>query len=107
MGEYMRVISSVLLVVVALLVFVDPALAEETAGSLVGGSGGAAIIGMAIAVVGGALSQSKAISVALESIARNPGAAGQMFLPWLLALVFIESLVIYALVIALKIVGII
>jgi F-type H+-transporting ATPase subunit c len=102
----MRVISSVLLVVVALLVFVDPALAE-TADSLAGGSSGAAIIGMAIAVVGGAFSQSKAISVALESIARNPGAAGEMKLPWLLALVFIESLVIYALVIALKIVGII
>lgn len=90
----------------AVLAIVDPALAEDPAGVFVS-SGGLAIIGIAIAVAGGAMAQAQAISAALESIGRNPGAAGQMFLPWLLALVLIESLVIYAFVIALKLVGLI
>ncbi|HQH27837.1 MAG TPA: F0F1 ATP synthase subunit C, partial [Oligoflexia bacterium] len=60
---------------------VEPAIAAEGA-AMAEHAGWAAIIGMAVAAVGGAVSQSKAISVALESIARNPGAAGQMFLPW-------------------------
>lgn len=96
-------------IVITLLAFVDPAFAESygsQSGAVIS-DGGFAILGIAAAAVGGALSQSKTVSTALESIGRNPGAAGQMFLPWLFALVFIESLVIYALVIALKLVGII
>lgn len=100
----MRTFSTLLIVVIAMLAFVDPALAE---GGPIIDSQGMAILGIAIAAFGGAMSQSNVVSKALESIGRNPGAAGQMFLPWLLALVFIESLVIYALVIALKLVGII
>jgi F-type H+-transporting ATPase subunit c len=91
---------------VAVFAIVDPAFAEDPAGVFFS-SEGLAIIGIGIAVFGGAMAQSKAISAALESIGRNPGAAGQMFLPWLLALVLIESLVIYAFVIALKLVGLI
>lgn len=84
---------------------VDPALAQDAASGAILDNKGLAAIGIAIAVFGGALGQSKAISSALESIGRNPGAAGQMFLPWLLALAFIESLVIFALLIALKVAG--
>lgn len=64
-----------------------------------------AAIGIAIAVVGGALGQGKIISAAVESISRNPGAADQMKQPWILGLAFIESLVIFALLIAMKAVG--
>ncbi len=102
----MRVIGSVLVVFVLSLLFVDSAMAEGVAAAGVGDRGWA-MIGIAIAAVGGALSQAKGLSVALDGIARNPGAAGQMFVPMLLGLAFIESLVIYALVIALKLVGII
>lgn len=101
----MRLTGSILVVFVLSLLLVDSAMAQQAAAEV--GDRGWAMIGIAIAAVGGALSQSKGLSVALDGIARNPGAAGQMFVPMLLGLVFIESLVIYALVIALKLVGII
>ncbi|MBI4041597.1 MAG: ATP synthase F0 subunit C [Deltaproteobacteria bacterium] len=60
----------------------------------------AAGLAIAIAVLGGALGQGKAASTALEGIARNPGAADKIFTPMIIGLALIESLVIYALVIA-------
>ncbi|MCB0322176.1 MAG: ATP synthase F0 subunit C, partial [Bdellovibrionales bacterium] len=98
-------VSSFVAMAVALLAFVDPASAQTTGPLLT--ADGLAGLGIAIAAFGGAMGQGRAISAALEAIGRNPGAAGQMFLPWLLALVLIESLVIYAFVIALKLVGLI
>lgn len=58
--------------------------------------------GLAIAIAAsfGALSQAKAAAAALEGIGRNPGAAGKVQTPMIIALALIESLVIYALVIA-------
>jgi F-type H+-transporting ATPase subunit c len=55
---------------------------------------------ISIAAVGGAIAQGKAASVALEGIARNPAAADKLFTPMIIALALIESLVIYAFVIA-------
>lgn len=52
------------------------------------------------ASIGGAAAQSKAAAVALEGIARNPAAADKLFTPMIIALALIESLVIYAFVIA-------
>ena len=101
----MRLLSSFAAMVVALLAFVDPVYAQDASPALT--ADGLAALGIGIAAFGGAMGQGKAISAALEAIGRNPGAAGQMFLPWLLALVLIESLVIYAFVIALKLVGLI
>ena len=60
----------------------------------------AAGFGIAIAAFGGALGQGKAASAALEGIARNPGTASKVQTPMIIALALIESLVIYALVIA-------
>lgn len=56
-------------------------------------------IGIGIAAFGGALGQGKASSAALEGIARNPGSRDQVFVPLILSLAFIESLVLYALLI--------
>ncbi|MBI4374171.1 MAG: ATP synthase F0 subunit C [Deltaproteobacteria bacterium] len=53
-----------------------------------------------IAAFGGALGQGRTAAAALEGIARNPGAAGKVQAPMIIALALIESLVIYALVIA-------
>ena len=106
----MRLVSLLAVLVAGLFALVDPAAAQEgmeAAASSGLNAQGLAALGISFAVMGGAWGQSKVVQAALESIGRNPGAAGQMFLPWLLALVFIESLVIYALLIALKIVGII
>lgn len=55
---------------------------------------------LALTAFGGALGQGKAASAALEGIARNPSAADKLFTPMIIALALIESLVIYALVIA-------
>ena len=48
-----------------------------------------------------ALAQGRAVSAAAEAIARNPGAAGDIRGSLLLGLVLIESLAIYALLVAL------
>jgi F-type H+-transporting ATPase subunit c len=86
------------------------AVAEEAANVVVSSGGeilstrACAALAMGLAVFGATNAQAKAISAALDSIGRNPGAAGQMFLPWLLALVFIESLVLFTLVIAFQII---
>ena len=57
--------------------------------------------GMAIAAIGAAFAQSNALKSALEGIARNPGASGQILTTMLVGLAMIESLAIYVLVIAL------
>lgn len=58
--------------------------------------GGAAL---ALAAFGGAFAQTKAISTAAESIARNPAAADSIRTLLIIGLAFIESLVIYVLLI--------
>jgi F-type H+-transporting ATPase subunit c len=55
---------------------------------------------ISIAALGGALGQGRAAAAALEGIARNPNASGKLFVPMILGLALIESLVIYALLIA-------
>ncbi len=79
--------------------------AEEYGAAASGGEGKSALaiaagFAIAIAAFGGALGQSRAATAALEGIARNPGAAGKVQTPMIIALALIESLVIYALVIA-------
>jgi F-type H+-transporting ATPase subunit c len=56
---------------------------------------------LAIAALGGALGQGRAVASATEAIARNPGAAGEIRGALILGLVLIESLVIYVLLISL------
>lgn len=62
----------------------------------------AAAIAISISVLGGTLAQGKTASSALDGIARNPAASGKILIPMILGLALIESLVIYALIIALK-----
>lgn len=54
-------------------------------------------LGLPIAVVGAALGQGKAAAAAMEGIARQPDAAGDIRFALILSLSLIESLVIYAL----------
>jgi F-type H+-transporting ATPase subunit c len=58
-----------------------------------------------IAALGGTLGQSRAASSALEGIARNPGAAARIQTPMILGLALIESLVLFAWVIAFLLLG--
>ena len=64
----------------------------------------AAGLAIGIAALGGGIGQGRAAAAALDGIARNPGAAGQIRGPMILGLALIESLVIYALIIALLLV---
>lgn len=62
-------------------------------------------LGIAIAVFGGAAAQGKAVTAALEGIGRNPGSSDKVFTPMIIGLALIESLVIYALLIAFMLFG--
>ncbi len=105
--------KSTLIVVFALvlLALVAPAFAQEggqAAASPPGGNmwkfiGAAFVLG--VAAFAGALGQGKAVASACTSMGRNPGAAGPVRITMLLGVAFIESLVIYALVIAFMILG--
>jgi F-type H+-transporting ATPase subunit c len=54
---------------------------------------------IALASIGGTLGQAKAAAVALEAIGRNPSAQNKIFVPLIVSLALLESLVIYALVV--------
>ena len=91
-------------VFITLLAVIGPAIAQEEATNsnyqtkmaLAIASG----LGIAIAAFGGALAQGRAAAAALDGIARNPSASGKIQVPMIIALALIESLVIYALIIA-------
>ncbi|MBU1432327.1 ATP synthase F0 subunit C [Myxococcota bacterium] len=89
----------------ATLFIAAPAFAEGATREPSGTVAIAAAFAISIAAFGGALAQGKAAAAALEGIARNPGAQGKIFTPMILGLALIESLVIYALIIAFQLVG--
>ena len=55
---------------------------------------------IAVACLGGALGMARAISKATSNIAEQPEAAGQIRTSMMMGLVFIETVIIYALIIA-------
>lgn len=65
----------------------------------------AAALAVALAALGGGLGQGKAAAAALEGIARNPQASGKILTPMIIGLAFIESLVIYGLLISFLLLG--
>ncbi|MBI5468447.1 MAG: ATP synthase F0 subunit C [Deltaproteobacteria bacterium] len=94
----------------AAAVFAGPtmALAEEAASGKGGHEGIvlaalfiAAGLGMGLGAFGPGIGQGNAVRGAVEGIARNPGASGKILTTMLVGLAMIESLAIYALVIAL------
>ena len=102
----MRKIGLFLLAAVAVMIAAMPALAQgegdAAAAATASASGVKAIaagVGFAIAVVGGALGQSRIGAAACEGAARNPGAAGRIQTMMILGLALIESLVLFALLI--------
>ena len=82
-----------------------PALAQEAASK----GGGLFAIGAGVAIgvaaMGGAIGQGRAAAAALDGIARNHSASGKIFVPMIIGLALIESLVIYALIIAFNLSG--
>lgn len=60
----------------------------------------AAGFAIAIAALGGTTGQGRSVSAAVEGISRNPGATARIQTAMILGLAMIESLVLFALVIA-------
>lgn len=101
--------KSALVSIMALLGSV-PAFAEEVASAASSSSQAGAIalaagLVIGIAALGGALGQGRIGAAAMDGIARNPQAAKAMFVPMIVGLALVESLVIYALVIAFMLQG--
>lgn len=92
-------------IIVMLLSFVViPVLfAQDTSAAAFAALGAGLAIG--IAVLGGGIGQGLASASALEGISRNPGASDKIFVPMIIGLALIESLVIYALLIAFLLYG--
>lgn len=65
----------------------------------------AAALSIAIATIAPALGQGKVGSAAMESIARQPEAAGKIQTAMILAMALLEALTIYGLLIAFMIIG--
>ena len=95
--------------IVGMAILASPLLAMAQEGAAAAGGGGdfraglialAANIGIGIAAFGSALGQGRMAASAMESIGRNPNSAGQIFVPMIIGLAFIEALTLYALVIA-------
>lgn len=98
----MRKINLLFMAVVGVLMSAMPVLAQGAEPAVdhnVGLKAIAAGVGFAIAVVGGALGQSRIGAAACEGAARNPGAAAKIQTMMILGLALIESLVLFALVI--------
>jgi F-type H+-transporting ATPase subunit c len=95
---------SVLAMVLIILAMAAPAVAQEHGAAAAGGKnifqflGAAFAIGIAAAF--GSLGQGRGLSAACEAIGRNPGAVGPIRITMIIGLALIESLVIYALIIA-------
>jgi F-type H+-transporting ATPase subunit c len=94
---------AVLAAVLVALAIASPALAQEHAAADTGKNifqyiGAAFAIGIAAAF--GSLGQGRGLAAAVEAIGRNPGAVGPIRITMIIGLALIESLVIYALIIA-------
>lgn len=102
----MKNTANKIIAVLAATFFAQAAFAQEAAAHATSAAGDKGLIGLGaglaigIAALGGALGQAKTAAAALEGIARNPAAQGKIFTPMIIGLALIESLVIYAFVIA-------
>jgi F-type H+-transporting ATPase subunit c len=100
-SRYFGLVISVLLLPLA-------SFAEEAAGAMPHYSpwiGPFAGLGIAIAAFGAALGQGRIGAAYMEGVSRNPGAAGTMRTFFILGLVFVETLVLFTLLIEMMLVG--
>ena len=102
-----RLFSFIVLVAIAVFgTMVPEARAAAEAGDLAKlGIGLGAGIGIGIAAGFAGMGQGRATAAALTGIARNPGASSTILTPMIIGLALIESLVIYALLIAFLLYG--
>jgi F-type H+-transporting ATPase subunit c len=105
---HMRRISKLLPFLVVTMLISVPAFAQSADAARLDRDkwlGIAAALAIGLSALGGALGQGRAAGSALEGIARNPQASGKIFVPMIVGLALIESLVIYGLLIAFQLFG--
>ncbi len=100
--KVLRIVSSVLLSAGVGAVAVA---AEGMTGEAVGMAKIGAAIAIGLGAFGAATAQGRAASAALEGIARNPASRGDVFVPLILSLVFMEFQALLCFVIALNLAG--
>ncbi len=93
--------------ILAQVLFIATAMAGEggNAKDYLGLVGLGAGVAIGFAAMGGGIGQGRAVASALDGIARNPSASGKIMTPMIIGLALIESLVIYALVVAIMLIG--
>jgi F-type H+-transporting ATPase subunit c len=104
----MRKFRSTILWTFLLVIAPLAAMAEETATGGSGSSWGYALgagLAVGLAGLGCGIGQGLTAGNTTAGIARNPGAAGAMFVNFILGMVLIESIAIYGLVIAFMLQG--
>lgn len=89
----------------ALVLFFVPAAAFAADGSSAGNIAIGAGIAVGVTGLGCGIGQGITAANTTAGIARNPGAAGAMFVNFILGMVLIESIAIYGLVIAIMLQG--
>ena len=62
-------------------------------------------LGMAFAVIAAATAQGKIGAAFMDGVSRNPGAQKSMFVPLILSLVFVETLVLFTFLVAQSLLG--
>lgn len=101
-------LTALMMVVVITVLFAIPALADEGAAVAAAGETAAkaygAGIAIALAAAAGAIAMGISIGKSVEGISRQPEAAGEIRSAMMLGLVFIETAIIYALIVAILLV---
>ena len=97
----MRLVLTMTVAFVAMALAPELAFAQEAAASGEGRWGIAIGAGLAIGLagLGCGMGQGNAANGAVQGIARNPGAAGQIQTPMIIALALIESIALYGLIV--------
>ncbi|MEM7588783.1 MAG: ATP synthase F0 subunit C [Myxococcota bacterium] len=93
-----NIMSAFVLITVSLPAFAETA--QVAPASMKGWYALAAALAIGLPALAGALAQGRTAAAALEGIARNPEASGKIFVPMILGLAMIESLVLFGLIMA-------
>ncbi len=99
-----KILAFLLTVLVVLAIGVTAFAAPEEASGVLGDKALAAAIAVGLAAAAGAIGMGWAIAKSAEGISRQPEAEGKIRTTLMLGLVFVETAIIYALVIAILII---
>ncbi len=105
----MKLINMCKLALTVMVISSASVFAEEGAHAASGGMGSllplSVGLAMALAVLGASTAQGKIGAAFMDGVSRNPGAQKSMFVPLILSLVFVETLVLFTFLVAQSLLG--